>query len=454
MTVIALFFVSLGLMAQQRKGAFGLSGTVGQMLEISPDDTHETTFVLGLSYMFADRWTVELDSAMMDVDHGDFGYYSLNLLYNFHPERRAVPYLAIGAGDATMEPDGGEEESEMLYSLGGGFHYALSRMVNLKGDVRYIQSDLEALESGIQFQVGVGLQFGGEDRPQERPVEHVDRDMDGVPDSIDYCWDTPPQVEVDSRGCPIDTDGDGTPDYLEDKDQDGVRNYDDECPETQKTYPVDTVGCPLDSDEDGLLDGREKELGTDPNKADTDGDGLSDGDEVLKYHTDPLKVDTDGDELSDGDEVLKYKTDPLKADTDEDGFTDGVEILRYQSDPTADGDLYDWVINGNKIHFDFDEYELKEDAITVLDDISLVLLMEANVRIRIKGHCDWIGPKWYNNKLSLKRAESAKEYLVKQGISPDQIETVGLGEDHPIADNETEEGRAKNRRDEFEVISK
>ena len=81
-----------------------------------------------------------------------------------------------------------------------------------------------------------------------------------------------------------------------------------------------------DSDFDGLTDEQERAFGTDPFKADTDGDGLIDGDEVNKYHTDPLKADTDGDGLSDSDEVLRWKTDPTKADTDGDGYPDGQEI--------------------------------------------------------------------------------------------------------------------------------
>jgi outer membrane protein OmpA-like peptidoglycan-associated protein len=98
---------------------------------------------------------------------------------------------------------------------------------------------------------------------------------------------------------------------------------------------------PLDPDHDGLSNKEEKKLGTNPKLADTDGDGLSDGDEVLTYKTDPLKPDTDGDGLSDGDEVLKYKTDPLKADTDGDGLSDGDEVLKYKTDPLktdTDGD--------------------------------------------------------------------------------------------------------------------
>jgi 6-phosphogluconolactonase (cycloisomerase 2 family) len=80
-----------------------------------------------------------------------------------------------------------------------------------------------------------------------------------------------------------------------------------------------------DPDHDGLTNLEEYQHGTDPNNSDTDGDGLSDGDEVHKYHTDPLNPDTDGDGLSDGEEV-RLGTDPLNPDTDGDGIPDGIEV--------------------------------------------------------------------------------------------------------------------------------
>jgi outer membrane protein OmpA-like peptidoglycan-associated protein len=120
-----------------------------------------------------------------------------------------------------------------------------------------------------------------------------------------------------------DTDGDGL------KDGEEVRRY--------KTNPL--VG---DTDGDGISDGEEiLTHHTDPTKWDSDGDGLSDGDEALKHHTDPAKIDTDGDGLTDGDEVVKYHTDPLKVDTDGDGLSDWDEVKTYTTDPAksdTDGD--------------------------------------------------------------------------------------------------------------------
>ncbi|HSW55746.1 MAG TPA: OmpA family protein [Ignavibacteriaceae bacterium] len=99
--------------------------------------------------------------------------------------------------------------------------------------------------------------------------------------------------------------------------------------------------CSSDRDNDGLGKCDEEKLGTDPKNPDTDGDGLSDGDEVFDYKTDPLKADTDGDGLSDYDEIMKYNTDPLIADSDGDGLSDGDEVLNHKTDPLkadSDGD--------------------------------------------------------------------------------------------------------------------
>jgi outer membrane protein OmpA-like peptidoglycan-associated protein len=88
-----------------------------------------------------------------------------------------------------------------------------------------------------------------------------------------------------------------------------------------------------DKDGDGLTKSQEKEIGTDPNNPDTDGDGLNDGEEFKTYFTSPLNPDTDGDNLKDGQEVRNYKTDPNKADTDGDELLDGDEISTYKTDP-------------------------------------------------------------------------------------------------------------------------
>ncbi|RPI02327.1 MAG: OmpA family protein [Ignavibacteriae bacterium] len=104
-----------------------------------------------------------------------------------------------------------------------------------------------------------------------------------------------------------------------------------------------------DADNDGLLNSVEKQIGTDPDKSDTDGDGLSDGDEFNKYHTNPLKADSDGDGLNDKDELMIYKTDPNKADTDGDGLSDGDEVLNTKTDPLKVDTDRDYLTDGDEV---------------------------------------------------------------------------------------------------------
>jgi OOP family OmpA-OmpF porin len=102
--------------------------------------------------------------------------------------------------------------------------------------------------------------------------------------------------------------------------------------------------------------------------------------------------------------------------------------------------------------FDFDKAVLKPDGMKALDELAANLQgMNLEVAIAV-GHTDSIGSDAYNQKLSIRRAESVKRYLQSKGIEPNRIYTEGKGEKQPIASNQTREGRAKNRRVEVEVV--
>ncbi len=121
-----------------------------------------------------------------------------------------------------------------------------------------------------------------------------------------------------------DADNDGIPDYRDtDDDNDGM-------PDTwEEQYGLDSknsADADSDADSDGVSNLIEYQLGLDPSQADTDNDGLSDGDEVNVYLTDPNVSDSDNDGLNDGDEVNLYKTDVNNPDTDGDNETDGSEV--------------------------------------------------------------------------------------------------------------------------------
>ena len=102
--------------------------------------------------------------------------------------------------------------------------------------------------------------------------------------------------------------------------------------------------------------------------------------------------------------------------------------------------------------FDFNKAVLKPEAKAKLDDLTGKLKGITLEVIIAVGHTDAVGSDAYNQKLSVKRAESVKAYLVTKGIEPNRIYTEGKGKKQPVADNKTAEGRAKNRRVEIEVV--
>ena len=102
--------------------------------------------------------------------------------------------------------------------------------------------------------------------------------------------------------------------------------------------------------------------------------------------------------------------------------------------------------------FDFDKAVLKPEGKAKLDDL-VGKVKDINLEVIIGvGHTDSVGSDAYNQKLSVKRSEAVKAYLVSKGIEKNRVYTEGKGEKQPVADNKTAEGRAKNRRVEIEVV--
>lgn len=214
-------------------------------------------------------------------------------------------------------------------------------------------------------------------------------------------------------------------------------------------------GGDIDSDGDGLYDKDEAVVGTDPYNPDTDGDGLSDGDEHFGrrgYNTDPLNPDSDWDGLKDGAEVLTYKTNPLDPDTDKGGVTDGHEVIEDSTNPLdPSDDLQKFTL---LIEFDYDKSFIRPQYHKDLEPVVKVLQRSPDATVRVEGHADKRkrSTREYNQKLSERRANAVKDYLVqKSGISAANVTAVGYGFDRPVALNDTEANMQKNRRTDIYI---
>ncbi len=106
------------------------------------------------------------------------------------------------------------------------------------------------------------------------------------------------------------------------------------------------------------------------------------------------------------------------------------------------------------IHFEFDKYEIRPEDVEILKETASLLKKFPNVKIQIEGHCDERGTNEYNLALGERRANSAKNYLVSLGISPERLSTISYGEERPVDPGHNEEAWAKNRRAHFVIISK
>ena len=133
---------------------------------------------------------------------------------------------------------------------------------------------------------------------------------------------------------------------------------------------------------------------------------------------------------------------------------DGTEIeqldIAKEEKNTNNTDII--VLDANKLKFDFNSATIKEEYTPILEKLKNYIEAK-NEKISIIGYTDSKGTKEYNKELSLRRAESLEEKLIELGLSPEKIiETKGNGDNNPIASNDTEEGRAINRRIEVQFI--
>ncbi|OJH38867.1 thrombospondin type 3 repeat-containing protein [Cystobacter ferrugineus] len=308
--------------------------------------------------------------------------------------------------------------------------------------------------------VGVALVDG---RPR-------DADKDGILDDQDKCPNEAGPAE--RQGCPV-----------RDADGDGIEDGQDKCP--NEAGPAERQGCPVrDADGDGIEDGQDKC----PNEAgpaerqgcpvrDADGDGIEDGQDKCPSEAGPAERqgcpvrDADKDGIEDGQDkcpteagLKELRGCPAK-DSDNDTVADHLDncpneagVADNQGCPAKQKQMV--AIQKGKLEikeqvfFATGKAVIQPRSFKMLDQVAKVLREHPEVeQMIIEGHTDNRGKAEANRKLSQTRAESVKKYLVGKGVEASRLEAKGFGPDQPIASNDTEKGRAANRRVDFIITT-
>ena len=390
-----------------------------------------------------------------------------------------IPYAIVGVG-GVMEDF---KELDFQIPLGIGFNIKLWKfaLFNVQGEFRKSLTDGR---DNLHYGAGLGFIIGAVPKEEiPEPLGGLDADQDGILDKDDAC----PEIAglAAFSGCP-------------DTDNDGISDEKDACP--KEAGPRENKGCPiLDTDGDGVLDTEDKcpqIAGTAKGCPDADKDKIADKDDACpnKFGLPanngcPLgSIDSDNDGFADNIDDCPNIAGSIKGcpDADKDGVADKDDtcpnlagLARFKGCPDTDGDGIEdkkdncpkeYGPSSNKgcpivtkeekaileyamqaVQFETNKATLKSMSYEVLDQVINIMRSNTDYYLTIEGHTDNKGTERNNQKLSLKRAKSCYNYLIKKGISSSRVGYGGFGETQPISDNDTEEGRALNRRVAFRI---
>ncbi|MGB0637898.1 MAG: OmpA family protein, partial [Myxococcota bacterium] len=272
--------------------------------------------------------------------------------------------------------------------------------------------------------------FGGVSVAPSFDPNMRDTDKDGIMDGMDQCVREPEDLDdfQDEDGCPEP-----------DNDADGVMDRLDRCPldaEDVDGYQ-DNDGCPdLDNDKDRIVD----ESDRCPDEPETvngyqDDDGCPDTEPVL---------DTDGDGYNDDVDRCPYDAEDFDGDEDEDGCPDEEKRVIIEKN---------FIKITEKIFFEFGKAAIQQRSDSLVTEIAETIIANPQIKkLRIEGHTDSVGSDIGNLKLSQSRADAVKAALVAKGVTASSLDSVGFGEMRPIDTNDSDDGRAANRRVEFIIV--
>lgn len=330
------------------------------------------------------------------------------------------PYVLVGGGYTWVDQKGA---GTFNAGAGANFWFTDNFGLNLQVVGKHVFNDFFISNNHWQYSTGLVLKFGG-----------TDTDKDGIYDKKDKCPEVAGLKEF--NGCP-DTDGDG------------IQDSEDSCPNV--AGPKELNGCP-DSDGDGIADKDDacpSVAGTKANKGcpDSDGDGVVDNADACPNVAGPVAnkgcpwPDTDGDGVLDKDDNCPKVAGPAS------NKGCPVEVISA----SAEKQLNDFA---KTILFKTNSSAFEAGVTSKLDAIVSIMKGLDKANFAINGYTDSVGSDALNLKLSTNRAAAVVKYLSAHGIAASRLKSAGFGEKNPIDGNDTEAGRANNRRVEIKVVNK
>ncbi len=392
LTLLTAGLLTGSALAAIQPGAFTLSPLYGgQVFEGNQSLDDAKLWSIGLGYNYSEHFAVEAlygssdgDAEAEDATTSDteLQHYRVDALYHFMPSSSVVPYLAAGAGMTSYDRAAGNDEDNFVVNYGAGIKWFLL------DDLLALRADVRHLidtdenANNLVYSAGLLFQFGKKTAKPEPIAEEPAPTEEPAPVVA---------------APPLDSDGDG------------VIDTKDRCPETPTGVEVDAKGCPLDSDFDRVPDYLDKCPDT-ARWAPVDKNGC------------PLDDDHDG--------VANY-LDKCP------GTPEGYAV-------EADGCPAKLTLH---INFANDSNVITEEFSGEIAKAAECIRDFPGNLVFIEGHTDSKGSAAYNQQLSERRANAVKNSLTeKYNIPAEKMSAVGYGEEQPVADNTTAEGRAQNRR--------
>ena len=398
----------------------------GELDRISEPVDAESSLIsaLRIGVDLSPAWAIEISAAHLPFDASaetnDGLDFAARVRWTFI-EGGAAPFLMLGAGtyvNPQPDPDSAPTEIQPQVHYGIGLGPQLGDHVRLRLDVRHMLTAFgeDSLANNIVAMIGLDLFFGGGDEPEPEPepVQEApsDRDGDGIVDASDACPDEPEDKDgiQDDDGCPED-----------DADSDGIADADDGCPTDaeDKDGIADSDGCP---------------------ETDADSDGIADPDDRCPTEAETVNGFEDDDGCPD--------TAPAPAPAPAPKEPPAPPAPRV--DVTCEAIEFDELV-----FFDLAQYTLRAEARPLLDEVARTMKARPDVRrVRVVGFADATGPTAFNDRLSRQRAWTVRQALIARGVAAKRLSVVARGESAPRASNDTEAGRAQNRRVEFTIVER